>query len=137
VKVLGLDGREYHWPPAGHVPLLSDGRPRSADHKRARLLLARLFPNDVRLEEVPLPGSGKLFCDFVLPNRRIVVEVNGPQHYEFVRHFHKTRLGFVQALARDRKKKEWSERNDLRLVEWPYFESDGEWERRILAGLGN
>ncbi len=131
MRVEGLDGRTYSWNLAGHVPLGGDSRPRSADHVRARTLLEKLFPSDRRLEEVPLPGMG-LFVDFYIPLRGLMVEVNGPQHYEFVRYFHKTWFGFLESLRRDREKREWCELNELVLVELPYTETNDEWTTRII-----
>jgi hypothetical protein len=131
MKVQGLDGRTYSWNLSGHVPLLSE-ESGSQYHERCRLLLSRLFPLDRRLEEVPLPGSGELRGDFYLPGRRLMLEVHGRQHYEFVAHFHKTRLGFLQSQERDQKKKEWCGINGIVYVELPWNESDDDWSKRIL-----
>jgi hypothetical protein len=134
MKVQGLDGRTYHWSLKGHVPLGSE-EAGSEYHARARMLLAQLFPADRRLEEVGLPGSGDLRADFYLPARRLVVEVHGRQHYEFVAFFHKTFFGFLQHQRRDLEKQAWCVLNALTYCELPYDESDPEWSRRILASL--
>lgn len=131
MRVTGLDGREYVWGLAGHVPLGSE-EAGSSYHCRCRELLKQLFPLDQRLEEVPLPGSGGLTADFFLPSRRVIIEVNGPQHYEFSLHFHKTRLGFLRAKANDARKREWAELNGITMVELRYDESDSEWAEQIL-----
>jgi hypothetical protein len=127
VKVQGLDGRVHPWKLAGRQRRHGG----SSFHARARELLTRLYPNEPRLEEVLLPGTGKLRADFYLPARRTLVEVHGPQHYEFSLHLHKTRLGFLQSLARDRKKKEFCDLNRIRHVELPHHESDADWVRRL------
>lgn len=133
MNVTGLDGRTYPWRLAGHIPLGDDSRPRSGLHLRARLLLAKLFPADARLEEVPLPGTGGLSGDFYLPARRVMVEVQGQQHTEFTPHFHETRLDFIGGQRRDRRKVSWCEQNGITLVEFPFDERDDQWAGRILG----
>jgi hypothetical protein len=131
MKVWGLDGLSYSWKLAGHGLRPSEDRPRSSYHLRARALLANLYPLEVRLEEVPLPGTGGLLADFVLPGCRLVVEVQGQQHYGFNEYFHKNALGFYFSQARDRRKSVFCELNSLFHVELPYHESDAQWARRI------
>ncbi len=135
MKVVGLDGRNYNWPLHNRSPLGSDPTRRSSGHLRARALLEALFPSDRRLEEVPLPGTGGLRADFVLPGRRLVAEVQGRQHGAYVPHFHRTEVGFLGSLGRDRRKAQWCELNDLTLVELDDDESDEQWRERILDAL--
>lgn len=130
MKVKGLDGRAYNLDLSGRVPLESE-QGGSLPHARCRALLERLFPAERRLEEVPLPGSGQLRLDFLLPGRRLAVEVHGEQHYRFVPHFHKTRLGFLQHRKRDTLKVDWCVLNRLTHVELPDGESDADWAARI------
>jgi hypothetical protein len=132
VRVKGLDGRTYNLDLTGHVPLGSE-QVGSDGHERARKLLEKLFSLDRRLEEVTLPGTGSLRADFFLPARKLVAEVHGRQHYEFVPHFHKDRLGFMRAQARDRQKREWCELNNITYVELPDDESDDQWAARIRS----
>lgn len=133
MKVKGLDGRTHTWDLAGHVPLGSE-QAGSSGHKLARKLLEKLFPLDKRLEEVILPGTGNLRADFFLPSRRLVCEVHGRQHYQFVLHFHQTRLGFIKHQQRDRDKREWCELNNINYCELPHDESEDQWAKRILSG---
>lgn len=131
MKVIGLDGNEYRWPPSGKTVQFDDIRPRSELHLKCRSLLRNMYPLDTILEEVALPGSGKLSVDFFLPWRNIVVEVNGQQHYEYTPHFHGTRMGFAKALNNDRKKKEWCENNNITVISLRYDEDEDEWRRKI------
>lgn len=133
MKVKGLDGRVHNWDLRGHVPDGSDDRPRSTLHLRARLLLATLFPLDIRSEEVELPGTHGLRADFVLPSRRMIVEANGPQHYEEVGFFHEHRTDFWRGQSRDRNKLDWCLLNGWRYVELPHNRSDAEWAEIILG----
>tara|TARA_R110000824_G_scaffold9415_4_gene42138 strand:+ start:30814 stop:31218 length:405 start_codon:yes stop_codon:yes gene_type:complete len=134
MKVNGLDGKKYAFPPSGYMPDNDDQRQRSSLHLRTRKILRRLYPTNRVLEEVPLPGTGGLFADFYLPEQKIVVECNGEQHYKFNAHFHGNRLNFMRAQANDRKKREWCEINNIDFIELPYNEDDNEWEHRIKSG---
>lgn len=129
MRVVGLDGRTYPWPPPG--------RGRRADcsgpHLRARLLLEALFPSERRLEEVPLPGTGGLAADFYLPCRRTLVEVQGEQHASYVPFFHGGADGFLRSLSRDHRKRQWAELNNLRLVELPHDGTDDDWAAALLG----
>lgn len=140
MKVVGLDGKTYTWKLVGHTVRGSDAAG-SSYHKRARKLLSQLFPSDIILEEVALPGTKGLRADYVLQNGKLMVEVQGRQHRVFVGHFHKHGLGFLQSLERDQKKREWCERNGIRLVSLQYDDTDERWRDQILgrpadAGLG-
>jgi hypothetical protein len=136
MKVRGLDGRDHVWKIDGHVPSLGDDRPRSKYHLAARELLKRLYPLDRVLEEVPLPGviAGKtLYVDFYLPLRKILIEVQGQQHYKFTPAFHGNRVGYMAGLRRDQAKREWCVLNELVLIELPYTESIDVWSKRIIG----
>lgn len=132
MRVKGLNGREYSWKLTGRS-LRKGEQKGSSYHARARKLIHSIFPNESLLEEVPLPGSGKLTGDFFLPTRKLMVEVHGEQHYRFIIHFHRTPLGFLQSKQRDQQKVDWCELNSIRHVELPYSETDDEWKRRILG----
>lgn len=130
MKVRDFDGNECRWPPTGYNVNFDDIRPRSSLHIRCRELLRKLYPTEQILEEVPIPNLN-LFVDFYLPFRKIVVECQGEQHSKFIPHFHKTKIGFAKSKARDKRKKEWCQINNIRIVELPFFESDEEWKTRI------
>lgn len=135
MKVIGFDEYEHNWNLNGYIPKKNQSRPRSAPHKAARALLQSMFPLETILEEVFLPGCIKpLYVDFYLPNYKLGVEVHGQQHYKFTEHFHKDRLGFLEALKRDRKKAEWFSINNLKLVVLPDNEDENEWRRKIHQG---
>jgi len=128
MKVKGLDGRIRNWKMKSNP-----SKSPSSYHLRARTLLERLFPLEPRLEEVSLPGSKSLRCDFYLPKRKLMVEVHGEQHYGFVQRFHEAFLGFLKSKQRDENKIEWAEINGIDLIELPHYETDDEWKRRLQA----
>jgi hypothetical protein len=127
MKVIGLDGREYDWKPSS-----THGK-RSNLHQRAKEVLTSTFPHDNIIEEVPLTGTGKppLRADFYLPSRNLIVEAHGEQHFVFNKHFYSSRADFLRAKARDSKKIEWCELNEIRIVSFDFDESEEEWEAKI------
>lgn len=132
MKVKGLDGKTYQWKLVGHVPLGDDIQRRSQYHLQARDLLTELFSMDRILEEVPLPGTNGLTADFFIPANKLMIEVHGEQHYQFVPHFHINLLGFFGSKKRDANKRQWCEINNICLIELPHFEETHEWRRRII-----
>jgi hypothetical protein len=129
VKVVGLNGRTYVWALKG----ARADRKVSGPHLRCRGLLKEHWPGEMVKEEVPIPGPGRLRADFVLPRRRLIIEVQGRQHENFVPFFHGSLLGFGASLTRDGDKRRWCELNDFGLAELPEGDSDDEW-RDIIAG---
>ena len=134
MKITGLDGKEYNWNPSGKE---SSSKKRSNLHKKAKKLLDILLPYDRILEEVSLVGTnngirrGTLRADFFIPNRDLIVEVHGEQHFKFNKFFFGNKLAFFKAQARDRDKKEWCRINDIKIVELNYDEDENDWRRKI------
>ncbi len=134
MKIKGLDGREHSW-------ILESSEKtddnRSKLHLRARELIKSMFPYDKFYEDVTLPGSSParnksvLYADFFLPLRKLMIEVNGRQHEEYVRFFHGDKANFKKSIARDKNKLEWCEINNIRLVYLNHNENDDEWRNKI------
>lgn len=130
MKVIGLDAREYTWNPK------TGGGKRSKLHQKAKAVLDSCFPYDRILEEVSLPGtktirSKCLRADFYIPNRNLIVEVHGEQHFRFNAFHFDTKLAFFKAQARDRSKAEWCKLNEIRLIQLNYNEDEDEWRKKI------
>lgn len=132
MKVTDLSGREHSWNLTGHIPEPSDTRPRSDLHIQCRELLRLMFINEPILEELTIPGE-QLYIDFFLPRRKLIIEVNGEQHYKYVKHFHGSISGFKNYKKNEQRKKEWAALNGLKFVELSYLEKIDEWERNIRA----
>jgi len=136
MKVLGLDGREYSWN-------LTKSKYRfgkkkcSKNHKKVRSVLKDLFPHDIILEEVTLPGSTTisrkkpLYADFFLPSQNLIIEVHGEQHYTYNNFFYKTKQAFYKAKARDRDKEEWCDLNSIDIVVLDHKANEDEWKQQI------
>lgn len=111
MKVTGLNGKTYN------LKLVrKELAQRSKGHIAVRLLIAELYPLHLWYEEVTLPGSGGLKSDFYLPELGLMIEVQGRQHEEYVKFFHKNKMGFLNSKKRDLNKVKWCELNQIRLV---------------------
>lgn len=132
MKIIGLDGKFYTWSLLNHRVMGDDLRPRSELHLKGRALLKQFYPTEPLLEEVYLPGSLGLYMDFFLPNRGLVVELQGEQHYRYVAHFHQNQAGFVQSKRRDQNKRDWCKLNKFTLVELPFNEDLEQWKTRLM-----
>lgn len=132
--IIGLDEKEYKWNIKGQ-PNYNEAK--SKIHIMARKLLKETFPYDIIREEVLLPGTktihhkNNLIADFYIPNRSLIIEVNGQQHFKFCPFFHKNKMAFLKALARDREKKTWCEINSLKLIEFNHNEKVEEWANKL------
>ncbi len=132
MKIMGLDGKSYLWSLAKYTK--PNDRLVSGPHKTARGLLRLIYPSDKILEEVHIPGAmTSLYLDFFLPTRKLVVEVHGAQHYEYISHYHGSKKEFLKSQGRDRDKIEWSSLNNFRFVELPQG-SEATWKELIING---
>lgn len=81
--------------------------------------LVNKYPRDVILEEFKLPNS-RLSVDFFIPNRMLVIEVQGKQHQEFNPFFHgnqETSNKFVKQIVHDHTKQKWCDINNIKYIE--------------------
>jgi very-short-patch-repair endonuclease len=131
MKVLGLDNKEYKW------SFSSANTQKSNLHSAARQLLKELFPFDKIYEDITIPGSKTgirktlLYADFFLPNRNLMVEVNGEQHSKHIPFFHETTYDFLKARSRDRDKINWCELNNITLVILEFNEQE-KWKNQLM-----
>lgn len=61
--------------------------------------------------------------DFYLPEKNLLIELNGKQHYEWIPFFHKTRKDFLLQKHHDWLKRKFARDNGLKLVVIPYHEN--------------
>lgn len=130
MKVFGLDNRQHVLNTALYRRQSNNC---SQQHIRARAILKELFSLNQILEEVSLPGTSKLTADFFIPDLRLIIEVNGQQHYKYVKHFHGNKKGFQASKQRDNNKKTWCELNQITLIELNSLESDDEWRTKLSS----
>lgn len=135
MQVIDLDGNFRQWTLKGSISKGYEQVNKSDLHLLARNLIHKCYPTLQVLEEVPIytTKSEILYLDFYLPLIKKCIEVHGKQHYEFVRFYHQTTLGFIKHKKRDQNKKEWCEKNNISYLELSYKEKEV-WEQIILNG---
>lgn len=133
MEVIGLNNKIYKWNP---VNSSRDFSSCSSYHERARKIIKEVYPFDIILEEVDLPGTNvgtsvQLRADFYVPKRKIIIEVHGEQHYEYNSMFHASDADFKKGQAKDKNKRRWCEMNKISYIELPYNEDDEQWRKRM------
>lgn len=135
--IIGLNGKEYNWKPRGSEVI---DEHKSKLHLQVRKLLKEIYPYDMILEEVLLPGSAgatkkkDLTVDFYIPNRFLMVEAHGEQHYEYNKFFFKNKFQFLKAQKRDNDKIQWCQLNGIRIVGLNFADSEENWRQQIEFG---
>lgn len=113
---LKLDGKEGKIKKAYLYRIDWNGSSLSKVQKKVKNLLYNYWNGDIVYEELPVLGTRMTF-DFYNASKRIVVEVDGKQHYSFNKHFHSnSRQKFLDQLKRDDLKHTFCELNKINLV---------------------
>lgn len=68
--------------------------------------------------------NGLYRFDFYIPSLKIAIEVQGAQHYEYTKIFHKKRSDFTKAQERDRSKISYCLAHQIKLYCIPYWEAE-------------
>jgi len=89
---------------------------RSKIQFKVKQFLKPYWENQIVYEEFPVYGS-RMTVDIVNATKKIAIEVQGRQHKEFNKFFHKTRGNYLESIKRDYIKREWLEKNDFVLIE--------------------
>jgi hypothetical protein len=114
MKVLGLTGRTYYWSPKR---INWTSKSRSDLQFKCKLILNSYWANDIISEEQVVPGT-KMRFDFVNFSKKIILEINGQQHYTYNKHFHKKNIfNYTDSINRDNKKKKFALMNDFMFLE--------------------
>lgn len=75
--------------------------------------------------QITLFGKDKFFwVDFFIPDKNLIIEFNGVQHYKMVDFFHSSDNGFEKQRARDKKLKKWCKDNNVNLLVIKYDQID-------------
>ena len=101
----------------------TDRKPRS---KGEREVIAYLNKNGYKYRReyrirCNLGFQRNVYIDFYLPKKKIFIEYNGRQHYEFVPKFHKTMEDFNNQLFRDMVVRKYCEYKKIKLIELPWY----------------
>ena len=62
----------------------------------------------------------RMYVDFYIQNKNLVIEYDGEQHFKFIPRFHKTEEDFKKQLERDRLKNELLNEKGIKVVRIPY-----------------
>ena len=93
-----------------------NGKSRSKFQRTVKTFLYPYWRYDAVFEEFRVLGT-QLTLDFYNHTRKIAIEVQGAQHLEFVKHFHKTRANFLRQIRRDDKKMDFCNINDIKFLQ--------------------
>lgn len=69
-------------------------------------------------------GGKNLSYDFYIPRLNLLIEFQGMQHEKFVKGMHKSKKDFEKQLEHDRRKREYAEKNNIKLLEIWYYNFD-------------
>ena len=69
-------------------------------------------------------GNGNLSYDFYLPDYNLLIEYQGEQHERYIKGFHKSKKDFRTQVEHDRRKKEYTQNNNIKLLEIWYWDYD-------------
>lgn len=93
-----------------------DGKSRSKVQRQVKKFLKDYWSKCIVYEEFPVYGS-RMSVDILNATKKIAVEVQGRQHDEYNKFFHKNKINYLYSMERDFNKKKWLEQNDFQLVE--------------------
>lgn len=80
-------------------------------------LLKEVFPTHrVKKEKYVFYSNTELKFDFFLPELKILIEVQGSQHFSFNKFFHGDKSSFQSQKYRDSLKTQWVSENGFKLV---------------------
>ena len=111
-------------------------RKKSKLHSRAIELIKSAKPMVRLCEELPIRirRGHTLYLDIFLPDYDLAIEVQGPQHFKFMKSFHQYKHRFGRAQLNDSLKREWCEVNGIKLIELRFDEVD-EWNDRLNRAI--
>lgn len=96
--------------------LWKDTYQRSKFQTRIKEQLKKEYAYDNIYEEIYIPIE-KFYLDLFIPSRFLVIEVQGHQHLNHIKFFHKTRIDFNNQINRDERKSNFCLRNNFKLIE--------------------
>jgi hypothetical protein len=116
MKFKTLDGKERNLKNAKKSIIDWEAKSRSKFQKEVKDFLKKYWMGDVVFEELRIVGT-RLSLDFFNANKKIAIEVQGQQHFKYVKFFHGNRINYLNQIKRDVKKDEFCQLNNIRLME--------------------
>lgn len=118
------------------IRLVNDRCPRCT-HRQSNIefkIKQYLIKNNIEYESqyaICSPFSNKkLFFDFYMQN--YIIEVDGEQHYKYVKLWHKTEDGFILQQKKDEYKNNYCKDNNIPLLRIPYWEFKNDNYKKII-----
>lgn len=85
--------------------------------EKIETFLKEVFPNHrVKKEKYVTYAHTQLLFDFYLPELKVLIEVQGDQHFKFNKFFHREKSNFQGQKYRDSLKTQWASEQGLKLV---------------------
>lgn len=113
---LDLRGREKKLKNPARYKADWNSATRSKGQTALKKFLYPYWKDKLIFEEMPLVGS-KMTFDIVNITDKLIIEFDGIQHSQYVKHFHGSRVSkFLGQIKRDLKKEEWAEINEFSLI---------------------
>jgi len=116
MKFKTLDGKERSVKNVKKFIIDWDAKSRSKFQKDVKDFLKKYWHGDVVFEELRIVGT-RLSLDFFNANKKIAIEVQGQQHFTYVKFFHGNRINYLNQIKRDVKKIDFCNLNKINLVE--------------------
>ncbi len=116
MKFKTLDGKERNLRNAKAYIIDWDAKSKSKFQLETKKYLKKYWSGDVVFEEMRIVGT-RLSLDFFNATKKIAIEVQGHQHFSYVKFFHGSRVNYLNQIKRDFKKIEFCELNGIKLVE--------------------
>lgn len=116
MKFKTLDGKDRTLRNAKSYIINWNGKSRSKFQLEVKKYLKKYWSGDVVFEELKIVGT-RLSLDFFNATKKVAIEVQGHQHFSYVKFFHGDRINYLNQIKRDYKKIEFCELNNIKLVE--------------------
>jgi hypothetical protein len=116
MKFKTLDGKEKVVKNIKKFIINWNSKSRSKLQQNVKIFIKKYWEGDVVFEELKVAGT-RLSLDFYNANKKIAIEVQGQQHFKYVKFFHRNRNGYLNQIKRDVKKFEFCELNKIQLIE--------------------
>lgn len=93
--------------------------------KKIEKLFINNFPSyRIQKEKYIFFNNTRLFFDFYIPEMKLLIEVQGQQHYSFNKFYHNDKDSFDKQKIYDKLKEEWASDNKYNLLQIKYNEVD-------------
>lgn len=98
--------------------------------KEFQSLIENKFKGFSIIKEFTIPGT-KLRIDFYLPSLKMAFEVQGEQHFKFIKYFHGTANKFLKQQENDELKRQWCKLNNITFYH-VYKNTDGKLDIELV-----